>query len=80
MNKDEEIRYLRFLLSMVNNKLVNMTHPYNLTINEIQQEIRNLEDLREILKNYQQPITIDIQPQEFGKRRWLNGNNKCNIN
>lgn len=69
MTKDEEIRYLKFLLNMVNNKLVNMTHPYNLTINEIQQEIRNLEDLREILKNYQQPITIDIQPQEFGKRK-----------
>lgn len=69
MTKDEEIRYLKFLLSMVNNKLVNMTHPYNLTINEIKQEIRTLEDLREILKNYQQPITIDIQPQEFGKRR-----------
>ena len=69
MTKDEEIRYLKFLLNMVNTKLVNMTHPYNLTINEIQQEIRTLEDLREILKNYQQPITIDIQPQEFGKRK-----------
>ena len=69
MTKDEEIRYLKFLLNMVNTKLVNMTHPYNLTINEIQQEIRTLEDLREILKNYQQPITIDIQPKEFGKRK-----------
>ena len=48
MTKDEEIRYLKFLLTMINNKIVNMTHPYNLTINEIQQEIRTLEDLREI--------------------------------
>ena len=68
MTKDEEIRYLRYLLSMINTKLVNMTHPYNLTINEIQQEIRTLEDLREILKNYQEPVKIDLQPQSFNKR------------
>ncbi len=68
MTKDEEIRYLRYLLSMINTKLVNMTHPYNLTINEIQQEIRTLEDLREILKNYQEPVKIEIEPQSFNKR------------
>lgn len=71
MTKDEEIRYLKFLLTMINNKIVNMTHPYNLTINEIQQEIRTLEDLREILINYQEPIKIELEPQKFGKRRWL---------
>ena len=68
MTKDEEIRYLRYLLSMINTKLLNMTHPYNLTINEIQQEIRTLEDLREILKNYQEPVKIEIEPQSFNKR------------
>lgn len=69
MTKDEEIRYLKFLLTMINNKIVNMTHPYNLTINEIQQEIRTLEDLREILINYKEPIKIELEPQKFGKRR-----------
>ena len=69
MTKDEEIRYLRYLLSMINTKLFNMTHPYNLTINEIQQEIRTLEDLREILEEYKEPISIKIQPQEFRRRK-----------
>ena len=69
MTKDEEIRYLKFLLTMINNKIVNMTHPYNLTINEIQQEIRTLEDLREILEEYKDPITIKLQPQEFRRRK-----------
>lgn len=68
MTKDEEIRNLKFILSMVNTKLVNMNKPYNLTINEIQQEIRTLEDLREILKNYQEPIKIEIEPQSFNRR------------
>lgn len=68
MTKDEEIRYLRFLLSMVNNKLLHLTKPYDLTINEIHKEIRDLEDLREILKNYQEPVKIDLQPQSFNKR------------
>ena len=62
MTKDEEIRYLKFLLTMINNKIVNMTHPYNLTINEIQQEIRTLEE-------YKDPITIKLQPQEFRRRK-----------
>ena len=69
MGKDEEIRYLRHLLSMVNTRLVNLTKPYDLTINEIQQEIRTLEDLRDILQEYKEPVSIKLEPHIFGKKR-----------
>lgn len=69
MDKDEEIRYLKFLLSMVSKKMINLTKPYDLTINEIQQEVRSLEQLREILLEYKGPVDIHLEPREFGKRK-----------
>lgn len=69
MSKEEEIKYLRNLLTFANHKIVNLSKPYDLTINEIQQEVRSLEQLREILLEFEQPVEIHLEPQVLGKKR-----------
>ncbi len=69
MGKDEEIHYLRNLLKLANHKIINLSKPYNLTINEIEQEIRSLEQLREILLDYKDPVNIKLEPKTFGKKK-----------
>lgn len=69
MGKDEELNYLRNMVKILSNRLVYSTKPYNLTINEIQKEIRTLEELREMLLMFEQPVEIKLEKQEFGKRK-----------
>lgn len=69
MGKDEEIRYLKNMVSILSNRLVYSTKPYDLTINEIQKEIRTLEELRELLLMFEQPVEIKLEKREFGKKR-----------
>lgn len=69
MSKDEELNYLRNMVKILSNRLVYSTKPYNLTINEIQKEIRTLEELRELLLLFEQPVEIKLEKREFGKRR-----------
>lgn len=69
MGKDDEIRYLKNLVRILSNRLVYSTKPYDLTINDIQQEIRTLEELRELLEFFQQPVEIKLEKREFGKKR-----------
>ena len=49
MGKDEEIQYLKNMVRILSNRLVYSNKPYDLTINDIQKEIRTLEELREML-------------------------------
>ena len=69
MGKDDEIRYLKNLVRILSNRLVYSTKPYDLTINEIHEEIRTLEELRELLEFFQQPVEIKLEKREFGKKR-----------
>ena len=69
MSKDEEINYLKNMVKILSNRLVYSTKPYDLTINDIQKEIRTLEELRELLLMFQQPVEIKLEKREFGKRR-----------
>ena len=69
MGKDDEIRYLKNLVRILSNRLVYSTKPYDLTINDIQKEIRTLEELREMLEFFQQPVEIKLEKREFGKKR-----------
>lgn len=69
MGKEEEIKYLRNLLKLANRKILNLTKPYKLTIDEIEQEIRSLEELKEILEQYQNPINISLEPKTFGRKK-----------
>ena len=69
MSKDEELNYLRNMVKILSNRLVYSTKPYDLTINDIQKEIRTLEELRELLEFFQQPVEIKLEKREFGKKR-----------
>lgn len=69
MTKDEQIKYLKNLLKLANHKIVNLTKPYNLTIDEFEQEIRSLEELKEILQDYKEPVKIQLESKSFGKKR-----------
>lgn len=69
MGKDEEINYLKNMVRILSNRLVYSTKPYDLTINDIQKEIRTLEELRELLLMFEQPVEIKLERREFGKKR-----------
>lgn len=69
MSKEEELNYLRNMVRILSNRLVYSTKPYDLTINDIQKEIRTLEELRELLLMFQQPVEIKLEKREFGKKR-----------
>lgn len=69
MDKDEEIRYLKNMVRILSNRLVYSNKPYDLTINDIQKEIRTLEELREMLLMFEQPVEIHLEKKEFGKKR-----------
>lgn len=69
MSKDDEIHYLRNMVRILSNRLVYSTKPYDLTINEMQKEIRTLEELRELLLAFEQPVNIKLDKREFGKRK-----------
>lgn len=69
MIKDDEIQYLKNMVKILSNRLVYSTKPYDLTINDIEKEIRTLEELREMLEMFQQPVEIKLEKREFGKKR-----------
>lgn len=69
MSKEEELNYLRNMVRILSNRLVYSTKPYDLTINDIQKEIRTLEELRELLEMFEQPVEIKLEKREFGKKR-----------
>ena len=69
MSKEEELNYLRNMVRILSNRLVYSTKPYDLTINDIQKEIRTLEELRELLLMFEQPVDIKLEKREFGKKR-----------
>lgn len=69
MSKEDEIQYLKNMVRILSNRLVYSTKPYDLTINDIQKEIRTLEELREMLLMFEQPVEIKLEKREFGKKR-----------
>lgn len=69
MSKEEELNYLRNMVRILSNRLVYSNKPYDLTINDIQKEIRTLEELRELLLMFEQPVNIKLEKREFGKKR-----------
>ena len=69
MGKEEELNYLRNMVRILSNRLVYSTKPYDLTINDIKKEIRTLEELRELLLMFEQPVEIKLEKREFGKKR-----------
>ena len=69
MSKEEELNYLRNMVKILSNRLVYSTKTYDLTLNEIQAEIRPLEELREMLEFIDEPVNIKLEKREFGKKR-----------
>ena len=69
MSKDDEIKYLKNMVKILSNRLVYSNKPYDLTINDIRKEIRTLEELRELLLMFEQPVEIKLEKREFGKKR-----------
>lgn len=64
----EKEHELEQLLYYANMKLVNATKPYELTIEERTEEIRTLEELRNILNEYANPINIELKVKKLGKK------------
>ena len=60
---------LETLLSYANRKLANATKPYELTIEQRTEIINSLEELKEILDQYANPINISIKTKTLGGRR-----------
>ena len=70
MNYDNQyVHDLESLLYFANKKVEQLSQPYTLTINEMEQEIRSLKELSGILKNIQEPIRIQVEPKTFSKRK-----------
>lgn len=69
MGLKEENDYLKNLVKILSNRLVYSTKPYDLTINEIHEEIRTLEELRELLTFFHEPVEIKLERKEFGKKK-----------
>ena len=60
---------LETLLNYANRKLVNATKPYELTIEQRTEIINSLEELKEILDQYANPVNISIKTKKLGGRR-----------
>lgn len=70
MNYDNQyVHDLESLLYFANKKVEQLSQPYTLTINEMEQEIRSLKELSGILKDIKEPIKIQLEPKTFGKRK-----------
>jgi hypothetical protein len=59
---------LETLLSYANRKLINATKPYELTIEERVETINSLEQLKEILDQYANPVNISLKVKKLGKK------------
>ena len=59
---------LKFLLDYASRKLANATKPYELTIEERVETINSLEQLKEILDQYANPVNITIKTKTLGKK------------
>jgi hypothetical protein len=60
---------LETLLSYANRKLANATKPYELTIEQRTETINSLQELKEILDQYANPVNITIKAKTLGKRK-----------
>lgn len=60
---------LETLLSYANRKLANATKPYELIIEQRTEIINSLEELKEILDQYANPVNISIKTKKLGGRR-----------
>ena len=64
----EKEHELEQLLYYANRKLINATKPYELTIEERVETINSLEQLKEILDQYANPVNITIKTKTLGKK------------
>jgi CRISPR/Cas system-associated exonuclease Cas4 (RecB family) len=64
----EKEHELEQLLYYANRKLVNATKPYELTIEDREETINSLEQLKGILEQYSNPVNIKIKEKKLGKK------------
>lgn len=65
---NDYVKNLEYCLYFANAKVVELSTPYNLTINEIEQEIRSLKELKAILESYKEPINIKLEEKKLRKK------------
>lgn len=66
---NQYVQDLETNLHIANRKLVQLSKPYDLTINDRQETIRSLKELKAILENYKEPVKIELKEKTLQKRR-----------
>lgn len=59
---------LESLLYYANRKVEMLSRPYNVEINDREEEIRSLKELQELLKGVEQPVNIKIKTKSLGQK------------
>ena len=59
---------LESLLYYANRKVEMLSRPYNVEINDREEEIRSLKELQELLKGVEQPVNIKIKTKKLGQK------------
>lgn len=68
MTDKEYIKELETLLFIANKKVEMLSRPYGVVINDREEEIRNLIDLKNLLEEYQEPVRVKIKIKRFGEK------------
>ena len=63
------IKDLEMSLYMANRQVINLSKPYDLTINDRQEVIKSLKELKAILEEYKEPVKIELKEKTLGKRK-----------
>lgn len=59
---------LESLLYFANRKVEMLSRPYDVEINDKEEEIRSLKELQELLKGVEQPVNIKIKTKRLGQK------------
>jgi hypothetical protein len=59
---------LESLLYYANRKVEMLSRPYDVVINDREEEIRSLKELQELLKGVEQPVNIKIKTKRLGQK------------
>ena len=62
---------LEILLQQATRQVAELSKPYDVEINDREEEIRSLKQLQSLLSGIEQPVNIKIKTKTLGKRKWL---------
>lgn len=59
---------LESLLYFANMKVQELSRPYDVVINDREEEIRSLKELQALLKGVEQPVNIKVKTKRLGQK------------